>query len=171
MKKTEALRKLKGIKDAYQILIRENFEFKAKSCISCETKGICCQDEHFVNVHITQIEGIAILEALEKKGKRDEVLIRNSAAVKKYALAESGDTFDQTFSCPLYEKDYGCLIHEDGKPIPCISHACYEKKADLPPSFLQDRAEFKIAELDAGLFSAPAKLLPLPLWLEKLTNL
>ena len=66
------LAQLKNIKDTYQTFIRENFEFKAKDCGACETKGACCLDAHFVNVHITRLEAEAVLQALE-----------NSAGAKK----------------------------------------------------------------------------------------
>jgi hypothetical protein len=162
--------KLKNIKTSYQILIRENFEFKAKSCLTCETKGVCCTDEHFVNVHITQLEAAAIIKTLENLKKLDEVLPRISDTISDYNLHENGDTFKQTFACPLFEKNVGCLVHADAKPIPCITHACYDRKEDLPPQFLQDRVEQKVEKLNEEIYGEKPKWLPLPLWLEKLTN-
>jgi hypothetical protein len=162
--------KLKNIKTAYQTLIRENFEFKAKSCITCDTKGVCCTDAHFVNVHITQLEAVAIIETLENLKKLDEVLPRVSDAISDYNLSENGDTFEQTFACPLFEKNVGCLVHADAKPIPCITHACYDRKEDLPPQFLQDRITQKVENLNQEVYGEKAKWLPLPLWIKKLTN-
>ncbi len=159
------LEQLKNIKISYQNLIRENFEFKAKSCITCETKGVCCTDAHFVNVHITRLEAVAIIEKLKSLNKLGEVLVRNDATISRYNLSENGDTFQQTFACPLFEKESGCLVHDGAKPIPCITHACYENKEDLPPQFLQDRAEKKIEELNGE----NVKWLPLPIWLKLLT--
>jgi hypothetical protein len=162
--------KLKNIKTAYQTLIRENFEFKAKSCVTCETKGVCCTDAHFVNVHITQLEAAAIIETLENLKKLDEVLPRVSDTISDYNLSENGDTFEQTFACPLFEKNVGCLVHADAKPIPCITHACYDRKEDLPPQFLQDRITQKVENLNQEVYGEKAKWLPLPLWIEKLTK-
>jgi hypothetical protein len=158
------LEQLKNIKNSYQNLIRENFEFKAKSCETCETKGICCLDSHFVNVHITELEGIAIIEKLKSLNKLDEVLQRNEETISRYNLSENGDTFTQTFACPLFEQNVGCLVHEEAKPIPCITHACYENKEDLPPQFLQSRVEKKIEELNGEV----VKWLPLPICLKLL---
>jgi hypothetical protein len=164
------LEQLKNIKDSYQNLIRENFEFKAKSCLTCETKGICCTDEHFVNVHITRLEAVAIIKKLISLNKFDEVLPRISDTISRYNLNENGDTFKQTFACPLFEKNIGCLVHDEAKPIPCITHACYDRKEDLPPQFLQDRITQKVENLNEEVYDEKAKWLPLPLWLEKLTN-
>jgi hypothetical protein len=164
------LEQLKNIKNSYQTLIRENFEFNAKWCITCETKGVCCTDAHFVNVHITQLEAASIIGKLTEIGKLDKVLPRVSDAVTEYNLNENGDTFKQTFSCPLFEKNVGCLVHDDAKPIPCITHACYDREEDLPPQFLQDTITQKVEKLNTEVYGEKAKWLPLPLWLEKLTN-
>jgi hypothetical protein len=164
------LEQLKNIKNSYQTLIRENFEFKAKSCVTCETKGVCCTDAHFVNVHITQLEAVAIIEKLNQTEKLAEILPRISKTILTYDLNENGDTFKQTFACPLFEKHIGCLIHNDAKPIPCITHACYERKEDLPPQFLQDRITKKVEDLNEEIYAEKPKWLPLPLWLEKLTK-
>jgi len=165
------LAQLKNIKDSYRTFIRENFEFNANDCGVCETKGACCLDAHFVNVHITRLEAEAILQELEKQGKLDAVLRRNKTAIAQYGLNEEGDTYQQTFACPLFEKDTGCLVHHEGKPAPCIQHACYDNRADLPPQFLQDRVELKIAALNKETYGEDAKWLPLPLWLERLKRL
>src|SRR5262245_7301319 len=141
---TVVLEQLKSIKGSYRTFIRENFEFNAKDCDLCATPGACCQDEHFVNVHITRLEGEAIVEALKAKNKFDIAMQRNSATIQRYDLNSEGDTYAQTFSCPLFEKETGCLVHDEGKPTPCIQHACYENRADLPPQFLQERVERKI---------------------------
>jgi hypothetical protein len=164
------LEQLKNIKNSYQNLIRENFEFNAKSCITCETKGVCCTDAHFVNVHITQLEAAAIIETLEKSDKLNDILPKVSKTISQYNLTENGDTFKQTYSCPLFEKNVGCLVHGDAKPIPCITHACYDRKEDLPPQFLQDRITQKVEDLSEEIYGENPKWLPLPLWLEKLTN-
>src|ERR1041384_7666833 len=165
-----AVKALRNIKDAYRAFIRENFEFKAKDCSVCETKGACCLDAHFVNVHITRLEAEAIRETFEQKGKLDRVLELNKAAIAQYNLQEEGDTYRETFACPLFEKEAGCLVHEQAKPAPCISHACYKNKEDLPPQFLQDRVEHKIEAVNREAYGEDAKWLPLPLWLEKVSQ-
>jgi hypothetical protein len=170
MSKEIALENLKNAKDSYQAFIRENFEFKAKDCGVCETKGACCRDEHFVNVHITRLEAEAILQTLGKKEKLGTVLARNKTTIARYDLKDEGDTYRQTFSCPLFEKETGCLVHGEAKPAPCIQHACYENREDLPPQFLQDRVEQKIAALNKDAYGEAAKWLPLPLWLKKLSE-
>jgi hypothetical protein len=160
--------KLKNIKSSFKILIEENFEFKAKSCITCETQGICCTDAHFVNVHITQLDAIAISNKLKTDGKFEVASERTKQTIADYSLSELGDTFKQKYSCPLFEKSVGCLIHGDYKPVPCMSHACYEREEDLPPQFLQDRVEAKIENLNVETLGEN-KWLPLPIWLEKLS--
>jgi hypothetical protein len=160
--------KLKNLKSSFKTLIEENFEFKAKSCITCETQGICCTDSHFVNVHITQLEAIAIIEKLKTGGKLDSISPRIEKTISEYHLSENGDTFNQTYSCPLFEKSVGCIIHGDCKPVPCMSHACYEREEDVPPQFLQDRIEAKIENLNVETFGEN-RWLPLPIWLEKLS--
>jgi hypothetical protein len=160
--------KLRNIKSSFKTLIEENFEFKAKSCVTCETQGICCTDAHFVNVHITQLEALAIAEKLNSEGNLEVVSNRIKQTISDYNLSEKGDTFKQTYSCPLFEKGVGCIVHGDTKPVPCMSHACYESEKDLPPQFLQDRIESKIENLNIETFDEN-KWLPLPIWLDKLS--
>ena len=146
---TKALKKLRNLKTVYKNRISETYEHRAKSCLTCETKGACCLDEHFVNVHITKLEAVLIKKELQKfpLEKQVEIYKRIENAVEKYDLKSEGDTFKKTFACPLFEKDAGCLIHEV-KPVPCIQHACYERREDLPPDELQTEAEEKIERLN-----------------------
>ena len=65
-----ALSALQKLKSEYQEFIKTNFEHKAKNCLTCETKGACCLDAHFVNVHITKLEAFAIRAALGKLSKK-----------------------------------------------------------------------------------------------------
>jgi hypothetical protein len=168
LSETNALKKLKNLKSAYKKQISENFEHRAKNCLTCETKGACCQDEHFVNVHITKLEAVLIREELQKYPieKQSEIYKRIENAIEKYDLKSEGDTFKKTFACPLFEKETGCLIHAV-KPVPCIQHACYERKEDLPPDKLQTDAEEKIERLNEQTYRKPACWLPLPIWLSK----
>lgn len=164
----KALNELKKVKTAYREFINSNYEHNAKSCLTCETKGACCLDAHFVNVHISKLEAVAIGEVLGKlnEKKRREIYRRARETVEKYDLKTSGDTFAQTFACPLFEKNIGCLIHENGKPAPCISHACYEKKEHLPPEKFQAQTEQHIERLNKRTYGNAWAWLPLPIWLD-----
>jgi hypothetical protein len=166
----QALEKLHRLKTDFQNNIRENYEFKAKSCLTCETKGACCTDAHFVNVHITRLEAIAIGNQLQKLSteKRQEIYERIEQTIEKYDLKSSGDSFHKTFACPLFEKSAGCLVHQIGKPAPCIQHACYENPADLPPDELQTKIETEIEKLNELTYKTFPRWLPLPVWLAQI---
>lgn len=165
----QALVRLKKVKDAYRETIVESYEHKAKSCLTCETKGACCLDAHFVNVHITRLEAVAIREVLAELPveRREAVYRRVEETVEKYDLSAEGDTFARTFACPLFEKETGCLVHFEGKPLPCIQHACYENKADLPPDELLEEQEERVGRLNKQVYGTEPVWLPLPLWLGK----
>src|SRR3954468_18215633 len=104
-----ALAQLQRIKASYQTVLKLNYEQKALSCRVCPTPGACCTDAHFVNVHITRLEAVAIRDTLARTPRLNEderraVYIRAHEAVGRYGLAPSGDTFAQTYSCPLFVK-------------------------------------------------------------------
>jgi hypothetical protein len=162
----QALAKLRKLKTDYRNLIKSGFEHKAKSCLICETKGACCQDEHFVNVHITRLEAVLIGEELKKLSveRQNKIYERIAETVIKYDLKSESDDFSKTFACPLFEKETGCMIHSV-KPVPCIQHACYERKEDLPPDELQAAAETKIERLNEQTYRKSPRWLPLPVWL------
>jgi hypothetical protein len=168
----QALKGLNTLKRRFQKFIKENYEVRAKDCATCEVRGICCTDAHFVNVHITRLEAVAIRKTLEKlpPEKRDEVYRRNRATIDKYDLKADGDTFAKTFACPLFEKGTGCLVHKEAKPLPCIQHACYERNEDLPPDELQSVEEKKVECLNTQTYGNAWNWLPLPVWLEKITK-
>lgn len=170
LSQTKALIALKAQKNSFQKTIAERFEHKAKDCASCPTKGVCCTDAHFVNVHITRLEATAIAQALKKLGapREREVYRRVEQAVEDYKLEADGDSFAKTFACPLFEKPDGCLVHHEGKPAPCIHHACYENREDLPPDELLIEAEEEIERLNRRTYGKNAVWLPLPIWLKKL---
>ena len=167
---SEALKRLKNLKSAYQDLIQTKYETKAKSCLTCSVQGVCCTDAHFVNVHITRLEAIAIRDALVKfkEEKQREIFTRVEETVRKYNLNSDDDTFAKTFACPLFEKGVGCLIHKYGKPIPCIQHACYENREDLPPDELQTAKESQIERLNSKTYGKNFSWLPLPVCLQKI---
>lgn len=168
--KTKALKDLRNLKTAYQKLIKTNYEHKAANCETCPTKGACCVDAHFVNVHITRLEAVAICETLEKfsEAKQREIFKRIGKTIEKYELTNFGDKFAQTFACPLFEKGIGCLVHEKSKPAPCIQHACYENAEDLPPDDLLAKTEKRIERLNTNTFGNAWNWLPLPVWLDSM---
>lgn len=163
----KGLNELKKLKTAYQNFIKTRYEPNAQDCQTCPTKGVCCIDAHFVNVHITKLEAVAIRKTLGKldEKRQAEIYKRAAETVEKYNLKCSGDTFAQTFACPLFEKGVGCLVHFEGKPAPCISHACYGNKEDLPPEFLQEEIENKIERLNKRTYGKYWTWLPVPVWL------
>jgi hypothetical protein len=166
----DALARLKQGKAAFQTHIKFNFEHRALDCRACPTPGVCCTDAHFVNVHITRLEAVAIRETLERTPRltdeeRRAVYTRARATVSRYDLRAAGDTFAQTFACPLFVKGTGCLVHQRAKPAPCVQHACYENWSDVPPQDLQWREEHRIEQLNAEVYGAAWAWLPLPVWL------
>jgi hypothetical protein len=167
---SEGLKRLKNLKSAYQNLIQTEYEPKAKNCLTCKVQGVCCTDAHFVNVHITRLEAIAIRETLRElsEEKQRDVYRRVEETVEKYNLGHSDDTFTQTFACPLFEKNVGCLVHKTAKPVPCIQHACYENRKDLPPDELQTANESQIERLNSKTYGKNWSWLPLPVWLQKI---
>lgn len=169
----EALTQLQRFKSAYQSFIKLNYEHAAEDCRTCPTRGVCCTDEHFVNVHITRLEAVAVCETIKRTPRLNEagrraVYERARLAVRRYNLRAAGDTFRQTFACPLYEPSLGCLVHARAKPAPCIQHACYENWEDLPPASLQARTEHRVEQLNEKIYGAAWAWLPLPLWLSLL---
>lgn len=176
MNEQDALIELRRAKTAYQRFVRDNFETAARDCRSCPTFGACCTDAHFVNVHITPLEAVAIRESIENNPEltaeeKQAVFLRAKTAIEKYDLKETGDTFRQTFACPLFEQKRGCLVHADGaKPAACIQHACYENREDLPPECLQANAENKIENLNRVVYDDDWRWLPLPVWLDAVNS-
>lgn len=162
-----SLEKLQKLKRSLQKLIKIRYEPKAADCGTCPTKGACCVDEHFVNVQITRLEAAAVRETLAglSEAKQRAVYSRAKEAVKKYGLDGVGDSFAKTYSCPLFEKEAGCLVHENAKPAPCIQHACYENKADLPPDALLTEAENAVARLNRKAYGNAWNWLSIPVWL------
>ena len=166
----EAVARLKRGKAAFQTHVKLNYEHRALDCRACPTPGVCCTDAHFVNVQITRLEAVAIRETLAHTprlgddGRRD-VYRRAREAVARYGLSAAGDPPAQTFSCPLFLKGVGCLVHRRAKPAPCVQHACYEDWADVPPLDAQWREERRVERLNDETYGAAWEWLPLPLWL------
>lgn len=169
---TKALKKLRNLKTGFKKRISETYEHRAQDCATCPTQGACCRDEHFVNVHITKLEAVLIKKELQKfpVEKQTEIYDRVENAIEKYDLNSVGETFEKTFACPLFEKQVGCLVHEV-KPVPCIQHACYERREDLPPDELQTETEEKIERLNEQTYKNFPNWLPLPVWLASIDKI
>ena len=152
----KALLKLDEIRDEFRHEIRRDYEHRAKSCLTCETPGACCLDAHFVNVRISRLEAAAIRNELEKLSEGLQTRVESRIAeLQDQPIAE-------TYYCPLFEKGIGCLVHETAKPLPCIAHACYERKEDLPPDELLAEREVEIEKLNRRVYGRTT-LLPIPL--------
>jgi hypothetical protein len=167
-----ALARLQREKTAYQSHIKLNYEAAARACGVCTTPGVCCTDAHFVNVHITRLEAVAIRETLARTPRlndieRRAVYRRAAQAVERYGLRASstGDTYAQTYSCPLFAPGAGCLVHARAKPAPCIQHACYDNWEEMPPVALQWKTEHRVESLNEKTYGAAWAWLPTPLWL------
>src|SRR5215204_2034338 len=170
LNEADAVARLKRGKVRFQTHIKLNYEHRALSCRACPTPGVCCTDAHFVNVHITRLEAVAIRDTLALTPRltdeaRRAVYLRAREAVIRYGLSAGGDSFAQTFSCPLFVKGTGCLVHQRAKPAPCVQHACYEDWADVPPLDTQWREERRIEQLNREVYGAAWEWLPLPVWL------
>ncbi|MBV9216480.1 MAG: hypothetical protein JO053_09905 [Acidobacteria bacterium] len=161
---TSAIQKLSEIREEYRERVSRGYEFRAKDCKACETPGACCLDAHFVNVRITRLEARAMRKVLdtfppELKAKLEERIEETAEFVKA----------DGKFACPLYERESGCLVHHEAKPIPCISHGCYERVGDLPPTSLQDGVEASVDLLNTLTYGKPQPRFPIPIALRRVT--
>lgn len=170
--KTQGIAEIRRIKREFDREIREHFEHRAKSCSTCDTPGACCLDEHFVNVHISELEAEAIGQRLSElpTEMRQKVSQRTKNAIEKYGLTADSADFERTYACPLFEKGIGCLVHGDNKPLPCISHACYERKEDLPPEHLLSEREAKVDKLNEMVFGKPTPWLPIPIAIDSFSK-
>jgi hypothetical protein len=169
LSESEGLRRLTRIRESFRQQIRSGYEHRAKDCLTCEVQGSCCTDAHFVNVHISRLEAVAIGKTIESlsEDKRDAVRARVSDAVSRYGLDAEGDTFSKTFACPLFAKGTGCLVHSTAKPLPCVSHACYQNAADLPPEEILAEHEREVDDLNRRVYGSSQQWLPIPLALER----
>lgn len=170
LSEAEALARLQRSKAAFQTHVKLNFEHRALDCRACPTPGVCCTDAHFVNVHVTRLEAVAVRETIERTPRlnaeeKRAVYRRARETVERYGLTAAGDTFAQTYSCPLFVKGVGCLVHRRAKPAPCIQHACYEDWADMPAQDFQWREERRVEQLNTEVYGAAWEWLPLPVWL------
>ena len=166
----KALAQLQKLKAALRSHLKRNYEHAAQDCRTCPAAGSCCNDSHFVNVNITRLEAVAIKETLERTPRlsssdRDAVYQRARTAVEDYQLRLEINGFKQTFSCPLYDRSAGCLVHRRAKPAACIQHGCYARWEDVPPVELQWRTEHHVERLNQKAYGKAWAWLPLPVWL------
>lgn len=163
----QSLERLGEIKSRLRTEISAGYEHRAKSCVTCETPGACCLDAHFVNVRISRLEAVAINNFIDElpRERAKEIRERIDATIATYELTTDAES-DNKFACPLFEKGTGCIVHDVGKPVPCIVHACYELADDMPPSGIADAAELAVHRLNAQTYGRPQPLLPIPLALQ-----
>lgn len=175
MPEAKALVQLRRAKQGFSDYIAKNYAAKAKDCRTCST--ICCQDSDFVNINITRLEALAIWQTLKNssrvsKEKFIEILERTRQTVHKYKLSAIGDTFSQTYSCPLFEPNIGCLVHWKAKPAPCIQHGCYDDWRDLPDTKEFARVEKRVEQLTDRVYGDQEQLsyATIPVWLIKIAE-
>lgn len=160
---------LRKLKFRFRSFISEDYEHNAKSCVTCETRGACCVDAHFVNVRISRLEAVAIRKTLDTltDERREAVYERIDDSIRRFGLDKADALAEKTFACPLFEKETGCLVHENGKPAACIHHACYERKEDMPPDDLLDQQALAIERLNLRTYGKAEPWLPLPVAVKK----
>jgi len=148
-----AIEKLAKVREEFREEIAVRFEHRAKPCSSCDTPGACCLDEHFVNVRVSRLEAAAIKNAVTSLDAevRTEIFSRLATV----------DARAEFYVCPLYQPGAGCLVHDTAKPLPCIAHACYERKEDLPPDELLSKREIEIDDLNQRVYGRSRPLIPI----------
>jgi len=167
LSRTNALLQLAELREKFRTDITANFEHRAKSCETCETKGACCLDVHFVNVRISRLDAEAVSAVINRlpSTEKETVLARVDKAIRTFRLDENG----ATYACPLYDRTAGCLVHDEAKPFACIAHACYENREDLPPDHLLTEQEGLVEELNIRTYGGSALWLPIPLAIRRST--
>ena len=164
LSETTALKKALEIKAEHRERVRGEYEVKAKDCLTCETKGACCLDAHFVNVRVSRLEALLMAEELEllAEEKLSEVIERVEESIETFGLVGSEN---KTYACPLFEQGIGCLVHAV-KPVPCVQHACYERIEDVPPDSLVDETEIKLDDLTRRTYGRSLPSQPIPIALK-----
>lgn len=147
------LEALSSIRERFRKQIETEYESKAKDCVNCEVQGICCTDDHFVNVRITRLEAEAIYREVNEltPGLIEDVKGRTEGVLRESCPDEPQEEV-AFYACPLFESGVGCLVHATAKPLPCIHQACYEVKEDLPPDTLLESAETRTTRLNQRVF-------------------
>ncbi len=147
---------LDEIRSGFRDEVQRDYEHRAKPCSTCQTPGACCLDAHFVNVRITKLEAVAIRNELEKLSEKLKTKVDSRIAKLQ------NEPYVERYSCPLFENGIGCLVHDTAKPLPCIAHACYERREDLPPDELLETREAEIDKLNRRVYGKTT-FLPIPI--------
>jgi hypothetical protein len=158
--RSKALVQLRKIREEFRTHIAADYETRANSCSTCETPGACCLDRHFVNVRISRLEASAI----------GNVIDGLSPELRERIWTRAGNTIvdgDGRYACPLFEPGVGCTVHDEAKPLPCIAHACYERKEDLPPDELLSDNEDLVNQLDVRTYGSMHAPLAIPVALDQ----
>jgi Fe-S-cluster containining protein len=144
-------------------------EVMAKDCQTCETRGLCCTDAHFVNVRISPLETKAIINHIEGLSDRLKTRIRMRLNESLESLEEELEAESVFYSCPLFDREVGCSVHEV-KPGACIHHACYENKSDLPPAMILDEYEEAVGLANKRVYGKHLVSLPIPIAIRELAE-
>lgn len=167
------LDRLGEIRERFRRRVSDGYEHNALSCAECSSPGACCLDAHFVNVRISRLEAVAIERKLKSlpAEKYAAIVKRIDEVIIDFHLDGGLDTDQKTYACPLYDRERGCLVHDGGKPLPCIHHACYESENDLPPDEMLSDAELAVERLNRRVYGRSLPLLPLPVAIKRLPDL
>jgi hypothetical protein len=173
LSESAGITKLGEIREGFRQRISDGYEHNAMACAECLTPGACCLDAHFVNVRISRLEAAAIKGKLESlpAAKYAAIVERIDNVITDFRLDGDPEADQKTYACPLYERGSGCLVHDGGKPLPCIHHACYERENDLPPDELLSDAELAVERLNRRVYGRSLPLLPLPVAIKRLLDL
>lgn len=153
LSKSVGIERLSKIRERFRQEIAAGFEYRAMPCSTCSTPGACCLDEHFVNVRISRLEAAAIRRAVEELDPESRISV--------FARLERVEQGAEFYSCPLYEAGVGCLVHRTAKPLPCIAHACYQRREDLPPDELLESHELEVDLLNRRVYGRSGPLKPI----------
>jgi hypothetical protein len=161
--KKKAIARLRSDLAALADEVRTGYEHAAKDCAECDVKGSCCADAHFVNVRITPLEAAAIRGFIDRLSPemRERFDRKIADTVSRYGLDRESPSAS-AYPCPLLDDDNRCIVHGVAKPVPCILHACYDRKEDMPPDDLQAAMETSIARFNLLTYGKPPVVRPLP---------
>jgi hypothetical protein len=166
---TRALKMLDEIRAKFRANVLP-YEMQAKPCSKCDTPGSCCVDAHFVNVRVSRHEARQIVDVINDMPpvERQSVFNRIDNAIDEYGLDRDSDNAAFTYACPLFDTSRGCLVHDRAKPLPCIHHACYERREDLPPDHLLAEQQGLIEALNLKTYGRSEPWLPIPVAIRRL---
>lgn len=158
LSESAGIRLLARLRETFRREIGERYERRALPCLTCKSQGACCTDRHFVNVEISRLEAAAIQRSISllPAKLRQKIYFRASREMELSLRRQTG-----FYSCPLYEAGVGCTIHNTAKPLPCIFHACYENREDMPPLRLLYEAEAQVARLNQRVYMRPTIYKPI----------